>query len=96
MSARKISHCGVGNFPANSITEFGEVMGFPVVPRTRRKHRIKSLLPRPVRLNTNVFAERGAETTQGLNQFFASSDIPDVEGDKHKHLLAVDFPRKKW
>src|SRR5262249_10561308 len=57
--------------------------------------RIKGFLPLRIRLDTYVFTVWGAKTEHGLNQFPALSSIPNVEGDKHDHLLAVDLLGKK-
>src|SRR5262245_20684360 len=71
-------------------------MGFPVVSRARREQRIKSFLPLHIWLNANVLAMGNAKAAQRLNQFPALCGIPGIEGDEHKHLLAMHVFGKKW
>ena len=79
--------------PDGAITEFGKVVGFPIVSGSRRHQRIKSLLPLCVGLRTNVMAVGCAKTEQGFDQGFTLLNFSQVKWNHNYYLLPMDLRR---
>src|SRR5262245_47818639 len=78
-----------------SVGEFCEVMRLPIVSRARREQRVKGLLPRDVRLRTEMLAVRLTESAHWSDEFLRFRRGAGVEDRQQNDFLAVNVFGKK-
>ena len=98
----KISHCGEGSFPANSIIDVQrsvgklcEIVGLPVVSCAGCQQRVKCFLPGNIGLGADMLTVRIAESAHRGDEFLCFRDGARVKDRQHNNFPTVYVFRKK-